>query len=108
MDEEQAAVVIDNGSSTIKAGFADDEAPQIVCPSVVGRPHNQIDSIVSFVSHWSDYQITIDPAIKLIQDYAKLQHYYIGKEALAMRDILKITHPVERGIVHDWDDMVYH
>ena len=87
MDEEQAAVVIDNGSSTIKAGFADDEAPQIVCPSVVGRPHNQIDSIVSFVSHWSDYQITIDPAIKLIQDYAKLQHYYKGCAAIIENNV---------------------
>ena len=107
MDEEPEACVIDNGTSTIKAGFAGDDDPRIVCPSVVGRPRNQIDSIVSFVSHWSDYQITIDPVIKLIRDYAKLQHYYIGKEALAMRGVPKITRPVECGKIYNWEDMVY-
>jgi len=32
------AFVIDNGSGMCKAGFADDEAPRIESPSIVGRP----------------------------------------------------------------------
>jgi len=38
MDEEVTAVCIDNGSGTIKAGFAGDEAPKSVFRTVVGRP----------------------------------------------------------------------
>jgi len=38
MEEEPKAVVIDNGSGTIKAGFAGDDAPRSVFSTVVGRP----------------------------------------------------------------------
>jgi len=38
MDEEVTAVVIDNGSGMCKAGFAGDDAPWSVFPTVVGRP----------------------------------------------------------------------
>jgi actin beta/gamma 1 len=34
---EVAAVVIDNGSETCKVGFAGDDAPRKIFPSVVGR-----------------------------------------------------------------------
>ena len=35
---ENQAIVIDNGSASIKAGFAGDDAPRAVFPSIVGRP----------------------------------------------------------------------
>ena len=37
-DDEIAALVIDNGSGMCKAGFAGDDAPRAVFPSIVGRP----------------------------------------------------------------------
>lgn len=37
-DDELSAVVIDNGSGVIKAGFAGDDIPKVVFPSIVGRP----------------------------------------------------------------------
>ena len=36
--ESGRPIVIDNGTGRIKAGFADDEAPKCIFPSVVGRP----------------------------------------------------------------------
>ena len=39
--EEVAALVIDNGSGMCKAGFAGDDAPRAVFPSLVGRPRHQ-------------------------------------------------------------------
>ena len=39
-DEEAAALVIDNGSGMVKAGFAGDDAPRAVFPSVIGRPRH--------------------------------------------------------------------
>ena len=36
--EEVQALVVDNGSGMCKAGFAGDDAPRAVFPSIVGRP----------------------------------------------------------------------
>lgn len=38
MEEEVTAIVIDNGSGTCKAGFAGDDAPRSLIPTLVGRP----------------------------------------------------------------------
>ncbi len=35
---EVSALVCDNGSGMVKAGFAGDDAPRSVFPSIVGRP----------------------------------------------------------------------
>ena len=43
-DDDVAALVIDNGSDTCKAGFAGDDAPRAVFPSMVGM--GQKDSYV--------------------------------------------------------------
>merc|ERR1712112_629937 len=40
-DEDVAALVCDNGSGMCKAGFAGDDAPRAVFPSIVGRPRHQ-------------------------------------------------------------------
>merc|ERR1712161_40154 len=40
-DEDTAALVVDNVSGMCKAGFAGDDAPRAVFPSIVGRPRHQ-------------------------------------------------------------------
>ncbi|KAF6770858.1 hypothetical protein AHF37_10611 [Paragonimus kellicotti] len=40
-EEEIQALVVDNGSGMCKAGFAGDDAPRAVFPSIVGRPRHQ-------------------------------------------------------------------
>lgn len=44
MDDEVAALVVDNGSGMCKAGFAGDDAPRAVFPSIVGRPRHVVSS----------------------------------------------------------------
>ena len=41
MDDEVAAHVVDNGSGMYKAGFAGDDAPRAVFPSIVERLRHQ-------------------------------------------------------------------
>jgi len=41
-DDEVTALVCDNGSGMCKAGFAGDDAPRAVFPSIVGRPRHQV------------------------------------------------------------------
>ena len=83
-ESSQAAVacVIDNGSGIMKAGFAGDDAPRAVFPSIVGRelPGNK--------------------------GATGKRGYCVGDEAQRLRGILSIKHPVENGIVNNWDDMV--
>lgn len=45
MDDEIAALVVDNGSGMCKAGFAGDDAPRAVFPSIVGRPRHQVGKL---------------------------------------------------------------
>ena len=40
-DGEVSALVCDNGSGMVKSGFAGDDAPRAVFPSIVGRPRHQ-------------------------------------------------------------------
>ena len=44
-DEDVAALVVDNGSGMCKAGFAGDDAPRAVFPSIVGRPRHQVSKL---------------------------------------------------------------
>ena len=46
-DEDVAALVVDNGSGMCKAGFAGDDAPRAVFPSIVGRPRHQVKNSIT-------------------------------------------------------------
>jgi len=65
-----------------KAGFAGDDAPRAVFPCIVGRPKH--------------------PGIMVGMD---AKDAYVGDEAQSKRGVLTLTHPIERGIVTNWDDM---
>ncbi len=38
---DEGALVVDNGSGMMKAGFSGDDEPRAVFPSIVGRPRHQ-------------------------------------------------------------------
>ena len=48
MSEEDFALVFDIGSGMSKAGFAGDDAPKTVFPSIVGRPFEQVSFCYRF------------------------------------------------------------
>ncbi len=46
MDEEAQALVVDNGSGMVKAGYAGDDAPRVVFPSIIGRPRRAVSAYI--------------------------------------------------------------
>ena len=50
-DEGATALVIDNGSHTLKAGFVGDDAPRAMFHSIVGRPILKVSLIFLIVSN---------------------------------------------------------
>lgn len=81
-DLHNTPIVIDNGSGTIRAGYAGEDLPKCFFPSFVGRPkHPRV------------------LAGGLEGDT------FIGNRAQELRGLLKIKYPLEHGVVTDWDDM---
>lgn len=83
MDEETATCVIDNGSYMTKAGFAGEDAPRAVFPTIVRR--QRFAGVMMGMTQ---------------------RGCYVGSEALSKRSNFIIKHPVQHGIVTNWDGMV--
>ncbi|MHA1911111.1 MAG: actin, cytoplasmic 2 [Candidatus Kariarchaeaceae archaeon] len=77
-------LVIDNGTGLSKNGFAGEDQPRSIFPTLVGVPKYQ--SIMTDVDHY-------------------VREYYIGDEAINLRGVLKLNYPIEHGQINDWEAM---
>ncbi|KAL8596857.1 hypothetical protein ACOMHN_060665 [Nucella lapillus] len=78
------AVVIDNGSDLVKAGFAGDDAPKTVFPTLP-RHRKPPDVVAADLDRGTGNEADTEPRVK--------------------RDSPTLQHPMERGMITNWDDM---
>ena len=81
-DSTSNAIVIDNGTGTVKAGFAGKNKPSCLIPTLIGQKR----------------QSSLFDGMDTKQ--------YIGPEAKAKAGILNVKYPMEYGKIKNWDDMV--
>ncbi|KAG2500060.1 hypothetical protein HYH03_002337 [Edaphochlamys debaryana] len=77
-----SAIVCDNGSGVVKAGYSGEDAPRVMFPSVTGVPRHEM-AMVGMAT----------------------KKQFVGDEAMAKRGVLSLSYPIEHGIVTNWDDM---
>jgi centractin len=73
-------IIIDVGSAYTKVGFAGDKSPRYVFPSITGT--EKYKAVMADVSTRS---------------------IYVGNDAMKMRGVLKVSHPIQRGNIMDWN-----
>ncbi|KAI9347974.1 actin family [Zopfochytrium polystomum] len=82
------ALVVDNGTGFVKAGYAGSKFPELVIPAVVGRPTLRAEERIGDV---------------------QVKDIMVGDEAAALRNMLEMSYPMEKGIVRNdsWEDMIH-
>ncbi|XP_072296535.1 actin-1 isoform X2 [Eucyclogobius newberryi] len=76
------SIVLDTGSGLMKAGFADENLPRVLFPTIIGVP--KYEEIMNGSSE---------------------KDSYVGHKAQHMRGVLTLRHPIKHGIIRNWDDM---
>ncbi|KAK0047725.1 actin-85C-like isoform X1 [Biomphalaria pfeifferi] len=76
--EDFPAIVIDNGSSTCRAGLAGEDIPSCIFSSLVGKRKNLLGE----------------------------DEFYVGGALQENRELMALTFPIENGIVVNWEDMM--
>ncbi len=84
-------VVVDNGSGLCKAGFAGEDVPRVLLPTVIGYPRK------------GKKHGTLGRFVRKLKTSKK--DYYVGNEAQLKRNILDLEWPIEHGLVTNFDDM---
>ncbi len=82
MVEESEAIMIDLGSFNIKAGYAGEDAPKVVIPTIIGKPKH--------------------PGVLVGMDQ---KDFYVGNEAKSKKHLLTLTEPIQNGVIKSFEDL---
>ncbi|XP_078442343.1 actin-related protein 4 [Wolffia australiana] len=104
--DEVSAIVIDLGSHTCKAGYAGEDAPKAVFPSVVGSIDQTEagDDTKSQRASDSIGERSNDSGQTESEKAKSRRKLYVGCQALGYRrDHMDVASPIKDGVVVDWD-----
>ncbi|XP_061357369.1 actin-related protein 4-like isoform X2 [Gastrolobium bilobum] len=104
--DEVSAIVLDLGSHTCKAGYAGEDAPKAVFPSVVGAiDQMDIDEEDDAEKSSTSAGESRNNLRNVDSDKAKgKRKLYVGSQSLGYRrDYMEVLSPFKDGVVADWD-----
>lgn len=81
---DKKPIVCDNGTGFVKTGYAGDNFPSLIFPSMIGKP------LMRAEEEFKDVE---------------LKDVMVGDECAKYRSMLETSYPVDNGIVKDWDGM---
>lgn len=81
---DKKPIVCDNGTGFVKTGYAGENFPALIFPSMIGKPLMRSEEDFKNV---------------------ELKDVMVGDECAKYRAMLETSYPVEEGIVKDWDGM---
>uniref|UniRef100_H3A4B0 Actin related protein T3 n=2 Tax=Latimeria chalumnae TaxID=7897 RepID=H3A4B0_LATCH len=82
VSDYKTPIILDTGSGLMKAGFASQDLPITIFPTVIG---------------WPKYEDVLSGEVE--------RDVYIGHEAQHMRGVLTLEYPIKHGVFTDWDDL---
>ncbi|CAN7058767.1 unnamed protein product, partial [Brassica oleracea var. botrytis] len=98
--DEVSAIVVDLGSHTCKAGYAGEDAPKAVFPSVVGA----VDGVEAMDVDVDSAKTNSNSEDSKSEKEKGKRKLCVGSQALNYRrDHMEILSPIKDGIVSDWD-----
>ncbi|TXT59066.1 MAG: putative Actin/actin family protein [Promethearchaeota archaeon] len=74
-------IIVDIGSAYVKVGYAGEGEPRHVFPTIIGR------------EKYRTVMVDVDT-----------RQLYVGDDAMKMRGVLKLSHPIERSQIMEWDE----
>ena len=81
MCDDGSVLIIDNGSSMCKAGFAGDDAPRAVFPSIVGRlRHHVSSSLPTLVSYLVWLTLMLQMVGKNTPEHSLLCNFFVFRD----------------------------
>lgn len=89
-------LVVDFGSSSVKAGTISESSPSVIFPSVVGVPAKKSGLL---------------RRKKITLNEEPLQPYFVGSEAVEQIHRATLHHPIKNGIVKEWplmEQIIHH
>ncbi len=77
----ETPIILDIGSAYVKVGFAGDSAPRYTFPCITGTEK-----------------------YKAVMVDVSARNIYVGDDAMKMRGVLKVSYPIQRGQIMDWNN----
>ena len=74
-------IILDIGSSYVKIGFAGEPGPRYSFPCIIGKEKYKT----------------------VMVDMESARSVYVGDDAMKMRGVLKVSYPIQRGDIMDWE-----
>ncbi|TRM68368.1 actin family [Schizophyllum amplum] len=107
--DEVSALVLDPGSSSVRAGYAGDDTPRAIIPSDVGHRIDAINDDATLedvpMADASDPGATLaEKERALAKKKAVLSRLFVNQIGPSMyRDGMEVTNPMKEGMVKDWE-----